>query len=396
MKFNFLIYLLAFTLSTNAQKAKANKAKSKANTTIAQNSKDGIFAEINTSKGLIVLQLEYKKAPITVANFISLAQGTNPEVKVESKKGKPFYDGLKFHRVIKDFMIQGGCPLGTGSGDPGYKFIDEFTDLKHSEPGILSMANSGPSTNGSQFFITHKETSWLDGKHTVFGKVTKGQDVVDKIVQDDQIISVKINQVGAEAKKFDAVKVFANGFTSQKDILAKQEAQKKLQQELMMAEKAKKDKAYFEANKEIIDANKSQIDDLKATGNQLPSGVIMKTLKPGNGIVPEKDKEVFINYAGYLENGVLFDSSYEDVSRANGKFDENRKAGGGYAPFPFPFGKKNGLIPGFIEALEKMTFNEKIIVYIPSNLAWGTSGSGEIIPPSSNVTFIIEMLEKKE
>jgi peptidyl-prolyl cis-trans isomerase A (cyclophilin A) len=258
------------------------------------------------------------------------------------------------------------------------------------------MANSGPSTNGSQFFITHKETSWLDGKHTVFGKVTKGQDVVDKIAQDDQIISVKINQVGAEAKKFDAVKVFVNGFTSQKDILAKQEAQKKLQMELMMAEKEKKDKEYYEANKVAIDANKSQIDDLKATGTKLPSGVIMKTLKPGNGVVPANEKEVFIHYAGYLENGALFESSYEDVSKFNGRFDENRKAGGGYTPFPFPYGKKNGLIPGFIEALEKMTLNEKTMVYIPSNVGYGSRGNGDVIPPNSNICFVIEMLEKKE
>ncbi|MFY7811702.1 MAG: peptidylprolyl isomerase, partial [Flavobacterium sp.] len=305
-------------------------------------------------------------------------------------------DGLKFHRVIKDFMIQGGCPLGNGSGDPGYKFIDEITDLKHSGPGILSMANSGPSTNGSQFFITHKETAWLDGKHTVFGKVIKGQDVVNKIAQDDQILTIKINQIGADAKKFDAVKVFSNGFASQKEILEKQEAQKKQQLELMKAEKAKKDKEYYDANKTVIDANKLLIDDLKATGTKLPSGVIVKTIKQGNGIVPEKDKEVYIHYAGYLENGILFDSSYEDISKTNGKFDENRKAGNGYMPFPFPYGKKNGLIPGFIEGLEKMTFNEKTMVYIPANLGYGSNGAGDVIPPNSNICFVIELLDKKE
>jgi peptidyl-prolyl cis-trans isomerase A (cyclophilin A) len=392
MKFNFLIFLLAFTLNTNAQKAKTSNGKS----SITQNSKDGIFAEINTNKGLIILQLEYKKAPITVANFISLAQGTNPEVKVEAKKGKPFYDGLKFHRVIKDFMIQGGCPLGTGSGDPGYKFIDEISDLKHSGSGILSMANSGPSTNGSQFFITHKETPHLDGRHTVFGKVTKGQEVVDKIEQNDQIISVKINQIGAEAKKFDAVKVFTNGFASQKDILDKQEAQKKLQQDIMKAEKAKKDQEYYITNKTAIDANKLQIDDLKTTGTKLPSGVIVKTIKPGNGIIPVNEKEIFIHYAGYLENGILFDSSYEDISKNNGKYDENRKIGNGYLPFPFKYGQKNGLIPGFIEGLEKMTYNEKTMVFIPANLGYGSNGAGDVIPPNSNICFIIELLEKKE
>ena len=180
---------------------------------VAQNKKqDGIFAEFNTSKGKIVVELEYKKTPITVANFISLAEGKNPKANAKFK-GKPFYDGLKFHRVIADFMIQGGCPDGTGASGPGYKFDDEIVaDLKHSGKGILSMANAGPATNGSQFFITHKATPHLDGKHTVFGHVVSGQEVVDKIVKDDVITSVKIIRSGKEAKKFNAEKVFANYF----------------------------------------------------------------------------------------------------------------------------------------------------------------------------------------
>ena len=180
---------------------------------VAQNKKqDGIFAEFNTSKGKIVVELEYKKTPITVANFISLAEGKNPKANAKFK-GKPFYDGLKFHRVIADFMIQGGCPDGTGASGPGYKFDDEIVaDLKHSGKGILSMANAGPATNGSQFFITHKATPHLDGKHTVFGHVISGQEVVDKIVKDDVITSVKIIRSGKEAKKFNAEKVFANYF----------------------------------------------------------------------------------------------------------------------------------------------------------------------------------------
>ncbi len=176
--------------------------------TFAQSKKqEGIFAEINTSKGIVVVALEFKKTPITVASFISLAEGTNTQVK-ESFKGKPFYNGLKFHRVIKDFMIQGGCPEGTGSGEPGYKFVDEITDLTHESAGILSMANSGPGTNGSQFFITHKPTAWLDGKHTVFGNVIIGQEIVDKIEQNDVINSIIIIRNGKEAKKFKAEKIF--------------------------------------------------------------------------------------------------------------------------------------------------------------------------------------------
>ena len=132
---------------------------------------DGIYADIQTSKGDILVQLHHKATPVTVANFVSLAEGVSPFV-TENKKDKKFYDGIIFHRVMKDFMIQGGDPEGTGRGNPGYKFKDEFVDsLTHSGKGILSMANSGPKTNGSQFFITHKETPWLNGKHTVFGKV---------------------------------------------------------------------------------------------------------------------------------------------------------------------------------------------------------------------------------
>ena len=166
---------------------------------------DGLYAELETSKGTILLELNYQKAPVTVANFVTLAEGKNTFVK-ESMKGKPFYDGLKFHRVIPDFMIQGGDPDGNGSGDAGYKFKDEITDLKHDGAGVLSMANSGPGTNSSQFFITHLATPWLDGLHTVFGRVVgNGMETVNKIVQDDYINSVKIIRNGEAAKKFNAV-----------------------------------------------------------------------------------------------------------------------------------------------------------------------------------------------
>lgn len=168
----------------------------------------GLYAEIETSKGKILLKLEMEKTPLTVANFVGLAEG---KIKNSAKAdGVPFYDGLKFHRVIANFMIQGGDPQGTGMGGPGYAFKDEcFDDMKFTGPGILAMANAGPKTNGSQFFITHVATPWLNMKHTIFGHVLEGQDVVNSIAQGDTIIKIKIIRKGKVAKKFKADKVFA-------------------------------------------------------------------------------------------------------------------------------------------------------------------------------------------
>ena len=205
---------------------------------------DGLFAEIETSKGTVIVKLDYKKTPQTVANFVTLAEGTNEFVTKEFR-GKPYFDGLKFHRVIsimngddEDFMIQTGDPLGNGSGDAGYKFNDEITDLKHDEPGVLSMANSGPNSNSSQFFITLAPTKWLDGLHTAFGKVVgDGMTVVKKIIQDDYIKKIKIIRNGAAVKKFDAIKVFSDSF---RNLIENQKNQ--------LALEAEKKRQYFDLN----------------------------------------------------------------------------------------------------------------------------------------------------
>lgn len=332
MKIKFLVLAMIFAST-------ASFAQSKTAST------DGIFAEIETTQGKIVLDLNYKKTPVTVANFISLAEGTNPDVNPKYK-GKPFYDGIKFHRVINDFMIQGGDPLGTGSGDPGYKFKDEITDLKHDAAGILSMANSGPNTNGSQFFITHKETGWLDGKHTVFGKVISGMDVVNKIVQNDVMTKVTIVRKGADAKKFDAVKVFTTA--TQADKIAAQKDAKEREAKNAAALKE------FEGGKTTL------------------SGLKYIVIKEGSGNKPALTSNVKVHYAGTLVDGTEFDSS---IKRGT--------------PIDFNL---NQVIPGWTEGLQLMPEGSKYKFYIPSKLAYGERGAGGVIPPNSDLIFEVELI----
>jgi len=311
----------------------------------AQN-QEGIFAEINTLKGKIVLSLEYKKTPITVANFITLAEGTNSKVK-ESMKGKPFYNGLKFHRVISDFMIQAGCPEGTGAGEPGYKFADEITDLKHDKAGILSMANSGPGTNGSQFFITHKETPWLNGKHTVFGSVVSGQDVVNNITQNDIIDSIIIKRIGKEAKNFNAVLVFD-------DYYRKKDSADKL---LAEQQKQAKEKVLKEFSK----------------ATTTTSGLKYIILQEGTGNRPVSTSNVKVHYTGMFLDGKVFDSS---VQRGQ----------------TIDFGL-NQVIKGWTEGVQLMKEGAKYKFYIPSDLAYGTRGAGGVIPPNTDLIFEIELIK---
>ncbi len=380
-----LFCLLLLTLSTGVF-AQTKKASPKA---AAPASTDGLFAEITTTKGKILLKLEYGKTPITVANFVSLAEGNNPAVTDANLKGKPFYDGLKFHRVIADFMIQGGDPAGNGSGGPGYKFKDEITDLKHTRAGTLSMANAGAGTNGSQFFITHKDTPWLDGKHTVFGYVVSGQDVVNAIAQNDLIAKVTIIRKGAAAKAFNAAKVFGDYMAT------RDEQEAKARKEKEEAEAAKR-KAYEAQYGSVINEKKAFFDKTRETATVLPSGVAYTIVKKGAGTKPTEGQQVFIHYAGYFKDGRLFDSSYADVSRAFGTFDEARANGGGYAPFPFQYGNKKGLIPGFLDGIQNMALGDKAVVFIPSASGYGERGAGDRIPPNTDLIFEIEMLEKAE
>ena len=336
---------------------------------------DGLFADIQTNMGDVVVKLEYDKTPVTVANFVSLAEGTNPFVSDEFK-GKKYYDGVTFHRVIKDFMIQGGDPTGTGSGNPGYKFKDEFNDsLTHYKAGILSMANAGPKTNGSQFFITHKETPFLNGKHTVFGEVVHGMEVVDSIAnvqtgERDKPVSpvtmktVEIIRNGKDAKKFDAVQVMTDYFAEEEAAVA---AMNKMKAEVA---------AEFSA------------DEAKATA--LPSGLKMLTLQAGEGEKPAVGQKVLVKYAGYLSNGTLFDSNYEEVARKYEQYDHRRQDQGGYEPTPMAYSPDAQLIAGFKEGLMTMKVGDKVRLFIPPHLGYGNQNYGPI-PGGSNLVFDIEI-----
>ncbi|MFI0430114.1 peptidylprolyl isomerase [Mariniflexile sp. HMF6888] len=308
---------------------------------------DGLYAKFNTTKGEILVALEFKKTPGTVGNFVALAEG-NLENKVKPQ-GTPYYDGLKFHRVIPDFMIQGGCPQGSGSGDPGYKFDDEFhPDLKHDAPGVLSMANAGPGTNGSQFFITHVETPWLDNNHTVFGKVVEGQNVVDAIAQGDKIETLEIIRVGAEAEAYNAIEAFRTFEGSREKRLA-------------------------EAKREA----EAELDKLASGFNKTESGLRYQIIQKGTGTKAEKGKHVSVHYKGQLADGTVFDSSYK----------RNQ-------PIDFPVGVGQ-VISGWDEGIQLLNVGDKARFVIPSHLGYGSRGAGGVIPPDAILIFDVELMNVK-
>jgi peptidyl-prolyl cis-trans isomerase A (cyclophilin A) len=306
--------------------------------------KDGIYADFLTSKGSILIELFYDKVPGTVANFIGLAEG---QIKNDFKEtGIPFYDNLKFHRVISDFMIQGGCPLGTGAGSPGYKFEDEFhDDLKHDKPGVLSMANSGPSSNGSQFFITHIKTPWLDKKHSVFGQVIDGQNIVNMIAQGDVINKISIKRKGQEAISFNAVKEF-NKF---------------IDNSLNKLEDFK--------NKEI-----EKLKQLTKGFTKHDDGLYYKIISKSKGIKPSKGKNVEVHYKGMLLDNTVFDSSY---SRNE--------------PIAFQIGVGQ-VIKGWDIGISLLSEGEEAVFVIPPDLAYGSAGAGGVIPPNSILIFEVKLL----
>jgi peptidyl-prolyl cis-trans isomerase A (cyclophilin A) len=308
---------------------------------------NGIYAKFNTNKGVILVKLTPEQTPGTVGNFVALAEG-NLENSAKPQ-GQPYYDGLKFHRVIPDFMIQGGDPQGTGSGGPGYKFDDEFhPELRHDAPGVLSMANAGPGSNGSQFFITHIATPWLDDKHTVFGNVVEGQDVVDAIEQGDAIETLEIIREGDEAKNWNAVEAFRVFEGSR----AKREADEKA-------------------------ASEEKLEKLGAGFEKTESGLRYKIIQKGNGKKAENNKTVSVHYSGSLENGKVFDSSY------------TRKK-----PIEFPLGQGN-VIEGWDEGIALLQVGDKARFVIPPYLGYGERGAGGVIPPNAVLVFDVELMDVK-
>ncbi len=346
---------------------------------------DGMYAEFKTNKGPFVAELYYEATPMTVASFVSLAEGESTMAD-EQYRDKPFYDGLVFHRVIGDFMIQGGDPEGTGTGGPGYKFPNEIVDtLTHNSAGILSMANSGPNSNGSQFFITLKETPWLNGLHTVFGEVVKGQDVIDAIgkletgpndrpLEDVVMQEVKIIRKGKGAKNFNASEVLSEEL------------------QVFQAEAEAKNKEMEEKRA----ANLQHYEEIKAQAKELESGLKYTILEEGEGPQPQQGDTVRVNYKGYLSSGDLFDTNIAEVAEEAGTLNERRQQMGGYAPMPMLYSKDAPMIPGFKEGVQQMQVGDKAVLFIPSHLGYGDRGAPPVIPPSADLIFEVELVDIKE
>ncbi len=339
---------------------------------------DGLYADIETTKGDILLSLEYKNVPITTANFVSLAEGSNVYVQ-DKYKGKPFYDGLTFHRVVPNFMIQGGDPNANGTGGPGYKFENEHpkkadsTDLYvFDKPGVLAMANAGRDSNGSQFFITHVEYPSINGGYSIFGQVVKGQNVVDSIAVGDKMSHINIIRIGNDAKQFDATLVFANYFKS-------------------LEEKTKlKNEAIAEAKADFL----ANVEENKDKAKELPSGLKMVITQEGSGVKPKNGVDVRINCSGHFTDGNLFYTTYKDQAQKFGKYDQRTESAGYYNPFTMPYSEEATLVPGFREGMLNMNYGDKAMLFIPAYLGYGSQGNGPI-PPNTDLIFEIELVDQQ-
>jgi len=326
---------------------------------------DGMYAKITTNKGDILIELEYEKVPMTVANFVGLAEG-NIENNAKAA-GEPYYNGLKFHRVIADFMIQGGDPSGNGSGGPGYSFPDEFdASLRHDTAGILSMANAGPGTNGSQFFVTHKETPWLDDKHSVFGHVVAGMDIVNAIAQDDVMENVEIVRVGKDAESFDAAAVF----TEKRD---NYEADQKAKAAAEMA------------------ATEAKIREMYPNFQTTESGLMYVINEEGTGPQAVQGSNIKVDYVGRFMDGNLFDTSIEAVAKENNAYNEQRP----YEPLPLAVGTGQ-VIAGWDEGLMLFKEGGSGTLIIPGHLAYGERGYPGVIPPNATLIFDVTLVEVQE
>lgn len=312
---------------------------------------EGLYAVVETNRGTIHVNLDYKNAPLTVANFVGLTEGKKENTF--RKKGEPYFDGLKFHRIVPDFVIQGGDPSGNGTGGPGYQFENEISpNLKHNKKGVIAMANSGPDTNGSQFYFTLKELPFLDGNYSVFGHVVKGLDILDLIVQnksgENTMKKVTIIRIGKEAKNFNSEKEFAQ----------EKEKYKSKKEELAILQKEKEKKA----------------DEMIAKAKSTTSGLKYIIQKEGTGKVPVDGDKVNVHYTLTLKDGTEIDSSHKR-----------------YQPFEVEVGKMQ-LIQGWIEAIKTFKRGTKLTLIVPPNLGYGSKKTAAI-PENSTLLFDMEILE---
>ncbi len=377
MKTKFAIFFLVFTMMFACDNSYSNY----------QDLEDGLYAEFDTNMGTMLIKLTYEKTPVTVANFVALAEGNHPKVD-NDYKGKKFYKGLIFHRVIDKFMIQGGDPKGDGTGGPGYKFLDEIDlTLKHDKPGVLSMANSGPGTNGSQFFITEVPTPHLDGKHTVFGYLVKGIEIQDAIsnvetavgdrpIKDVIIRNLKIIRKGTKAKDFDAVKTW-----------------NEMEPKLFIIQEEKK-RAAIEKMDSLARIEKKKNSSYRSKAKKLKSGVEIFHINKGNGIKPIEGDEIFFYYQGYLAvNGVLFGTNRKEIMLNYDMYSAEDENKGWYDPSKITYSNEMQLIQGFKEVLMMMTVGDNIYAYIPSDMGYGDRAMGNRIPANSDLEFIIELVD---